>query len=141
MKKPQEFEKTFGVLNVGMTVVTFLYVLVGFVSYMKYGNGVHGSVTLDLPKDEMQVLNLPIMHYEPNFIVCCRLAQTVKVMISLGILFTFALQFYIPIDIMFPAVSNRFGPFKHPVFTELAFRAFFVLVTCKCLNETISRRN
>lgn len=110
MKKPQEFEKTFGVLNVGMTVVTFLYVLVGFVSYMKYGNGVHGSVTLDLPKDEI-------------------LAQTVKVMISLGILFTFALQFYIPIDIMFPAVSNRFGPFKHPVFTELAFRAFFVLVT------------
>lgn len=52
-------------------------------------------------------------------------------MISLGILFTFALQFYIAIDIMFPTVNERLGPFKYPVFAELAFRTFFVLITCK----------
>lgn len=54
-------------------------------------------------------------------------------MISLGILFTFALQFYIPVVIMWPQVTDKFGPFKYPVFTELAFRACLVFVTCKLL--------
>ncbi|KAF2892777.1 hypothetical protein ILUMI_13394 [Ignelater luminosus] len=110
MRKPQLFGKPLGVLNVGMTFVTFLYVVVGSLSYLQYGEGIEGSVTLNLPQSDV-------------------LAQCVKVMISLGILFTFALQFYIPIDIMFPAINERFGPFKYPVFAELAFRTLFVLIT------------
>lgn len=53
MKKPEEFSKVCGVLNVGIFNVTFLYTLVGFIAYMKYGEGVKGSVTLNLPEDEM----------------------------------------------------------------------------------------
>lgn len=52
MKNPREFKTPFGVLNVGMTFVIILYLLVGFLAYLKYGEDIEGSVTLNLPKDE-----------------------------------------------------------------------------------------
>ncbi|KAF5289662.1 hypothetical protein FQR65_LT11779 [Abscondita terminalis] len=110
MKHSDHFDKPLGVLNVGMTFVTFLYLVVGILSYLKYGTGIQGSVTLNLPEDDI-------------------LAQVVKAIISLGILFTFALQFYIPIGIMFPSVKKYFGPLSRPVLVELIFRTAFVLVT------------
>lgn len=39
-----------GVLNVGMIVVTGLYTFVGFIGYLRYGEGIEGSITLNLPK-------------------------------------------------------------------------------------------
>ncbi|XP_025836729.1 proton-coupled amino acid transporter 1 isoform X2 [Agrilus planipennis] len=110
MKKPNQFPRPFGVLNLGMTIVTFLYFTVGFLGYLKYGEDVAGSITLNLPEDEI-------------------LAQSVKVIIPLGILLSYALQFYIPIDIMWPPVNESLGPFKFPIFAELSFRALFVLLT------------
>lgn len=60
-----------------------------------------------------------------------RLAQTVKAMISAGILLTYALQFYIVIDVMWPTVNSTLGPFKFPILAECTFRSSLVLVTCK----------
>ena len=51
MKTPQNFRGTFGVLNIGMTVIVFLYIIVGFFGYIKYGADATGSITLNLPKD------------------------------------------------------------------------------------------
>lgn len=59
------------------------------------------------------------------------LSQCVKFIISLGILMTFALQFYIPVVILWPKVANNYGPFKHPITSELIFRTLLVFVTCK----------
>lgn len=53
MKKPEDFSKPFGVLNVGMVFVTGIYVVVGFIGYWKYGSQVEGSLTLNLPTEEM----------------------------------------------------------------------------------------
>jgi proton-coupled amino acid transporter len=53
MKKPEQFTKPFGVLNVGMTIVTSLILVMGFLGYLKYGNEVQGSLTLNLPQDDM----------------------------------------------------------------------------------------
>lgn len=42
----------------------------------------------------------------------------------------YALQFYIPIEIMFPSIKNKFASVrKHPLISEMAFRASMVLVT------------
>lgn len=57
MKKPENFRSTFGVLNCGMTVVATLFASCGFIGYLKYGNNVMGSLTLNLPKENMQVQN------------------------------------------------------------------------------------
>lgn len=52
MKKPKLFARPAGVLNVGMAVVTILYITVGFLGYLKFGQLVKGSVTLNLPEHE-----------------------------------------------------------------------------------------
>jgi len=53
MKKPELFIRPFGVLNVGMTIVTSLILVMGFLGYLKFGDAVEGSLTLNLPKKEM----------------------------------------------------------------------------------------
>lgn len=53
MKKPGNFNKPLGVLNVGMVIVCFMFVAMGFLSYLKYGDEVAGSVTLNLASGEV----------------------------------------------------------------------------------------
>lgn len=53
MKTPASFGGYCGVLNVAMTVIVFLYVMVGFLGYIKYGAEAKGSITLNLPNEEM----------------------------------------------------------------------------------------
>lgn len=112
MKNPKQFKRPLGVLNVGMVFVIILYIVMGFISYLKYGENVLGSVTLNLDKGNV-------------------LSQSVKIIISVGILLSYALQFYIPIDILWPSISEKIGAKKHPVLAELCFRTVLVLFTCK----------
>jgi proton-coupled amino acid transporter len=51
MKYPDKFNSPFGVLNVGNVIVTLLLLIVGFIGYLKYGEEVEGSLTLNLPYD------------------------------------------------------------------------------------------
>lgn len=51
MRTPQDFGGLTGVLNTGMVIVACLYTGVGFFGYLKYGDAVCGTVTLNLPKD------------------------------------------------------------------------------------------
>lgn len=53
MKNPNNFNKPLGVLNVGMVIVGFMFVAIGFLSYLKYGDDVAGSVTLNLANKEV----------------------------------------------------------------------------------------
>uniref|UniRef100_A0A1Y1KLN8 Amino acid transporter transmembrane domain-containing protein n=1 Tax=Photinus pyralis TaxID=7054 RepID=A0A1Y1KLN8_PHOPY len=53
MKHPQAFGGTFGVLNQGMGAIVVLYGCVGLLGYLSYGSTTEGTVTLNLPKDEM----------------------------------------------------------------------------------------
>lgn len=49
MKTPNRFASTMGVLNVGMTIVTFIILTMGFVGFWRFGDDVKGSLTLNLP--------------------------------------------------------------------------------------------
>lgn len=49
MRTPQDFGGTTGVLNTGMIIVACLYTAIGFFGYLKYGDDVQGSITLNLP--------------------------------------------------------------------------------------------
>lgn len=50
MEKPRHFIGLCGVLNQGMSGVTLVYILVGFLGYLRYGDEVQGSITLNLPQ-------------------------------------------------------------------------------------------
>ncbi|XP_011690625.1 PREDICTED: proton-coupled amino acid transporter 2-like isoform X2 [Wasmannia auropunctata] len=110
MRKPSNFNKSLGVLNVGMVIVGSMFVAMGFLSYLKYGDEIAGSVTLNLAPKEI-------------------LPQCIKTAISLSILLSYALQFYVPIAIMWPGIVDKFGPFKWPVFAEIIFRSVMCFVT------------
>ncbi|XP_066256484.1 proton-coupled amino acid transporter 1-like [Euwallacea similis] len=111
MRSPRKFTKPAGVLNLGMVLVTIMYLVVGCLSYLKYGDDIKGSVTLNLPPYEV-------------------LAQSVKIIIPCGILLTYSLQFYIAVDILWPNILAYLGPnVKYPVFAELTFRSLLVLLT------------
>lgn len=53
MKTPTHFIGCPGVLNTGMFFVVIFYAVTGFFGYLKYGAETEGSITLNLPQDEM----------------------------------------------------------------------------------------
>lgn len=53
MRKPQHFLGCPGVLNTAMITVITLYALIGFFGYVRYGDIVKGSITLNLQEGEV----------------------------------------------------------------------------------------
>ena len=88
MRTPSEMKGWNGVLNTSMILVSCLYIGVGFFGYLKYGEQVAGSITLNLPVNEF-------------------LAILVKIMMSLAIFFSYALQFYVPVELLNPFIQRR----------------------------------
>lgn len=110
MKTPQHFIGICGVLNQGMSGVTLVYILLGFLGYVKYGDEALGSITLNLPIEEIP-------------------AQIVKILIALAVFCTFGLQFYVCLEIGWDALKTRFT--KRPLLINYMMRT--ILVTAAVL--------
>lgn len=111
MKYPSNFSRPLGVLNVGVAMQTVLFLCLGIFGYWKYGEGTKGSLTLNLPTDEL-------------------LAQTVLLILSFGVILGYAIQFFIPMQIMFPSVRSVIKTAdRNPLIGEMSFRSLMVLVT------------
>ena len=52
MRHPEDLGGLNGVLNTSMAIVSCLYIAVGFFGYLKYGENVAASITLNLPVEE-----------------------------------------------------------------------------------------
>ncbi|XP_035780455.1 proton-coupled amino acid transporter 2-like [Anopheles albimanus] len=108
LARPRDFIAWNGVLNTGMTLVVCLYSAVGFFGYLKYGEAAQGSVTLNLPNDHV-------------------LAQLVRLLMAVAVLASYALQFYVPMQILAPAVRRTSR--NHPECAETVLRLATVLLT------------
>ncbi|KAJ8737341.1 hypothetical protein PYW07_000612 [Mythimna separata] len=108
MKTPTHFIGCPGVLNTGMFFVVSLYAFTGFFGYLKYGDATESSITLNLPQDEP-------------------LGQSVKLMIAVAIFFTYSLQFYVPMEIIWKSVRHWFGAKKN--IAEYSIRVGLVMLT------------
>ncbi|XP_018898467.1 proton-coupled amino acid transporter-like protein pathetic isoform X2 [Bemisia tabaci] len=108
MKKPQHLIGCPGVLNTGMFLVISLYSGVGFFGYLKYGSKTEPSITLNLPQHEL-------------------LGQSVKLMMAVAIFLTYALQFYVPFEIIWKSVKHRFT--SKPKTAEYSLRVGLVVGT------------
>ncbi|XP_014206432.1 proton-coupled amino acid transporter-like protein CG1139 [Copidosoma floridanum] len=109
MKTPQNFRGTCGVLNIGMVVIVILYIIVGFFGYVKYGPEAAGSITLNLPMDAV-------------------MAQCIKVMFAVSIFITYALQAYVPVEIMWSTYLDHHIK-ENKLFWEYVCRTIVSLVT------------
>ncbi|XP_063380142.1 proton-coupled amino acid transporter-like protein CG1139 [Cydia fagiglandana] len=87
MANPKRFLGCPGVLNVTMVVVATLYGVVGLFGFLKYGDEAQGSVTLNLPQDEI-------------------LAMVAKILVAVAVFFTYCLQMYAPLDILWTRIQS-----------------------------------
>lgn len=53
MKDPHDFVRPLGVHNVGTILIILIFTSFGFIGYLSYGENVAGSLTLNLPEDDM----------------------------------------------------------------------------------------
>lgn len=53
MKTPKSFGGKCGVLNFGMYIIIVLYMGMGLLGYLAYGDQAQGSITLNIPKEDM----------------------------------------------------------------------------------------
>lgn len=110
MKNPQDFGGWTGVLNTGMVIVAALYTSVGFFGYLKYGEKVQGSITLNLPPDDI-------------------LAQSVRLMMALAIFLSYGLQFYVPMNIMWPFIRPHLQSERAQMCGDYVIRTCLVIFT------------
>ncbi|CAG9562915.1 unnamed protein product [Danaus chrysippus] len=94
MTKPQQFLGCPGVLNIAMTAVVALYTFVGFSGYLNFGEEVRGSLTLNLPQDEI-------------------LAQVAKILVACVMLLSYALIFYVPVDVVWRRLQEKIPARTH----------------------------
>ncbi|CAG4987900.1 unnamed protein product [Parnassius apollo] len=109
MAKPQKFLGCPGVLNTAMIVVITLYGIVGFFGYVQYGDEVKGSVTLNLPQDEI-------------------LAQSAKIIMAVVIYFSFALQFYVPMEMITRLLRKRASTNYENVI-QISIRTILIIIS------------
>lgn len=109
MAKPQHFLGCPGVLNLTMSVVVLLYMIMGFLGYVKYGDQAMGSITLNLDTGEIPAL-------------------IAKIFIILAIFFTYTLQFYVPMEIVWRNTKDHVAQKYHNI-TEAVMRAVFAALT------------
>ncbi|XP_058021742.1 proton-coupled amino acid transporter 1-like isoform X1 [Ahaetulla prasina] len=106
MKNPQHFRT---ILYVGMAIVTTFYLSLGTLGYLRFGANIQASITLNLPN--------------------CWLYQSVKLLYSLGIFFTYALQFYVPAEIIIPVAASKI-PERWRLCFKVLLRVLLVCITC-----------
>ncbi|XP_065213445.1 proton-coupled amino acid transporter-like protein pathetic isoform X2 [Planococcus citri] len=87
MKNPTHFTGICGVLNRGMTVVSLIYIIIGVIGYLKFGDRVAANITK----------NLPIEHI---------VAQVAKVSIGVSVLLSYVLQFFVCLEILWNLIKD-----------------------------------
>ncbi|XP_075229408.1 proton-coupled amino acid transporter-like protein pathetic isoform X2 [Lycorma delicatula] len=109
MKNPQHFLGCPGVLNIGSFIIISLYILTGFFGYLKYGSNTKANITFNLPTDEL-------------------LGQGLKLIISVGVLFSFSLLFFLAMTILFGAQNNKETKLLHYYFKRITILIITVII-------------
>ena len=87
LKRQEQMRSLFGVINTSYVIILLVYFTIGLLGYLKFGSQVHGSITLNLPK-------------EPLY-------DVVRAIFTTSLFLTYPLQFYVPNQIISNWTSSR----------------------------------
>lgn len=107
MSKPQQFLGFPSVLLIEMTTITIIYFITGIFGFIRFGDEIKGSITLNLPSDEWPAI-------------------TGQVLVGVAIVFTFGLQFFVAMDILLKKLENRFA--KSRIVSEVVARSGIMII-------------
>jgi len=110
MRSPKDMLGWNGVLSTSMSLVVALYVGMGFYGYLKYGEDIAGSISLNLPPGDIP-------------------AQLALMLFSISIFFSYALQFYVPMEIVSPNILRPIVPDRWFSATEYLTRIVINIIT------------
>ncbi|EDW94061.1 glutamate transporter polyphemus isoform X1 [Drosophila yakuba] len=111
MAKPRHYLGWFGVLDRAVLLVIISYVAFGIMGYWRYGEELYGSISLNIPTDEV-------------------LSQVAKAFIAMAIYLTYPLAGFVIIDIIMNHFWNKSGELKNAVLKESILRVCTVLLIC-----------
>lgn len=107
MEKPQHFLGKPSILLISMIIITVLYTVIGLLGYIRFGDKIRGSITLNLPTDEIT-------------------AVIGQLLVAMAILFTFGLQFYVAIDILLKKLMDKVTQSK--IIWEIVIRSTALII-------------
>ncbi|XP_054166223.1 proton-coupled amino acid transporter 1-like [Oppia nitens] len=114
MANPKAFARPItGIVDITNIIIVSLNLFLGLFGYLKYGSDVGASVTFSMPN-------------EPVY-------NSVQVMYGFAVLMTYPITMYVPIEMLWPKINQRFIENKISTgtinFMEYIFRAACVLLT------------
>lgn len=65
------------------------------------------------------------------------MAQSVRLMMAIAIFLSYGLQFYVPMNIVWPIIRDRLDTEKSQVIGEYVTRSVLVFVTCKYKSTSV----
>lgn len=111
----------------------FLYVGMGLFGYLRFGADVKGSITLNLPENDMWVIFNENWSY--NFQILLKFthfskSQMVQGMLAFAIFISHGLACYVAIDIIWNDYFSK-KVTQSKMFWEYVTRCILVFITCK----------
>ncbi|XP_040165160.1 proton-coupled amino acid transporter-like protein CG1139 [Anopheles arabiensis] len=107
MKHPEHYLGCPGIVNVNNICLAILYSFIGVAGYLRYGDKIQGSITLNFPQEE-------------------DLAMVIQVLSAVAILFSIGIFFYVPIEIVWRRVHDRVPPKWH-VAAQTGIRLLYLI--------------
>ncbi|CAH0765622.1 unnamed protein product [Bemisia tabaci] len=123
METPQHFVGICGVLNRGMSGVTMIYILLGFLGFLKFGDAAQDNITN----------NLDITQIAP---------QVANIFVAIAVFCTFGLQFFVCLEIGWDSVKGYFPKrqrfYNYIVRTVLVSGAVFLAIAVPTIGPFIN---
>ena len=108
-------------LNTGMLIVTIMYLSMAILGYLAFGDTICGSITLNLPEvRSLFLVSINLINVKESLYVF------VKLIYSFAIFITYALQFYVPMSILYPRTKEGTTSLVRKKLTQISL----VAVTC-----------
>ncbi|CAK1554054.1 unnamed protein product [Leptosia nina] len=110
MENPKRFVGICGLFNIGMIIILSLYISMGVFGYLKYGEDIKPSITLNLPQHEKK-------------------AQAAKLTFALAIFLSFPLQNFVAYSILWRKIQKKIPVSERSVlFFDYALRILLVII-------------